>query len=91
MVTPGEKRVFFFYSSTVGFYSNVLTEGPLFSAQKRAVRQAEGPLPLQSGGKNTTIPLFSRLDLPSEQRLVIKVTSQQVHALAVASRSIVVH
>ncbi|KAI9546533.1 hypothetical protein NQZ68_026754 [Dissostichus eleginoides] len=34
-------------------------------------------------------PLFCCLDLPSEQQLVIKLTSQQAHALALASRCIV--
>lgn len=41
--------------------------------------------------KKTTIALFSCLDLPSEQQLVIKLTSQQARALALASRCIVVH
>lgn len=41
--------------------------------------------------KNTTIPLFSCLDPPSEQQRIIKLTSQQARALALASRSIVVH
>lgn len=51
---------------------------------------------LQSGGEEgeknpTTIPLFSCLDLPSEQQLVIKLTSQQALGLALASHIIVVH
>lgn len=53
------------------------------------VRGEEGPL-TPEWSKNTTIPLFNYLDLPSEQQLVIKLTSQQAHALALASRSIVV-
>lgn len=39
----------------------------------------------------TTIPSLSFLDVPSKQRLVIKLTSQQASALAFASWSIVVH
>lgn len=46
----------------------------------------------KKGKKNpTTIPLFSCLDLPSEQQLVIKLTSQQALGLALASHIIVVH
>lgn len=39
----------------------------------------------------TTIPSLSSLDMPSKQRLVIKLTSQQASALAFASWSIVMH
>ena len=50
-----------------------------------------GPPCSAKWSKNTTIPLFSCLDVPSEQQLVIKLTSQQARALAQASHSIVVH
>lgn len=44
-----------------------------------------GPFPTKwRRRKTTTIPSFSCLDLPSEQQLVIKLTSQQALALALA-------
>lgn len=41
--------------------------------------------------KKTRIPLFCCLELPFEQQLVIKLTSQQKCTLGLASQSIVVH
>lgn len=84
-------------------HSSVLTEDPLFGAQKGAALlstkqegdapQAEIPPPpiFTKWSTKTTIALFSCLDLPSKQQLVIKLTSQQARALALASRSIAVH
>lgn len=68
----------------------LLTEAPLFGAQKRAARRAKGPLSykVEGGGQQS---LYSAVRTWPEQQLVIKLTSQQALALAPASHIIVAH
>lgn len=60
--------------------------GPLSSRVKEGESKKKTP-----PTTTTTIPSLSSLDMPSKQRLVIKLTSQQASALAFASWSIVTH
>lgn len=71
-------------------YWTVLTEAPLFGAQERAVRRAEGPLQHEMEQKHNS-PFIQMCGPAIWQQLVIKLTSQQARALPPASRSIVVH
>lgn len=51
---------------------------------------AKGPLSFKIQPKRNK-DFICRLDLPFEQQLVIKLTAQRAHALALASQSIEVH
>lgn len=80
---------FYFFSLMRQRWRLLLTEAPLFGAQKRAARRAKGPLLGEGGGVQQS--LYSAVWTWPEQQLVIKLTSQQAPALAPASHIIVVH